>query len=94
MKTIDKTNNSKEWDYGTILKCWNVDRSSYDLYRIANSHYRNENKYVLDVLHDHQGLEYTQSCGTYDSIVELKERVHAKYDHVVPVKATIIVEDL
>lgn len=94
MKAIDKTSgSSKEWDYGTILKCWNDSPNKFDLYRIAKSHLGSE-KYELDILHDCDDAEDSVWHKTYKTIDELKRKIGRNYTHVVHVKATITIEDL
>ena len=96
MKIIDKTNKSKEWDYGTVLKCWNTNPDHFDLYRIAAAHsWKNDDKYELDLLHDRNNVEDTiwnQDCEK--SVDAIQKELKGSYDHIVPVKATIIIEDL
>ena len=97
MKIIDKTTgNSKEWGYGTVLKCWDSNPDHFDLYRIAAAHsWENDDKYELDLLHDRNNVEDTiwkQNCDK--SIDAIQKELKVSYDHIVPVKATITIEDL
>lgn len=95
MKTIDKTSSlkSNEWGYGTILKCWNDNPFQYDLYRIARSHAKNDD-YELDILHDRDNQEDAIWRRSAADVGLLEARLKDCYDHIVPVKATIIIEDL
>lgn len=95
MRTIDKTSSSKnnKWDYGTILKCWNDDPNTYGLYRIASSHDLSK-EYELDILHSLNDNEGEVWFDYYQSIEDLEKDVLRTCKHVLPVKATIIIEDL
>lgn len=96
MKIIDKTNESKEWGYGTVLKCWNTNPDHFDLYRIVATHsLKDDDKYELDLLHDRNNVEDTilnQDCEK--SVDAIQKKLKGSYDHIVPVNATIIIEDL
>lgn len=93
MKTIDKTNESEEWDYGTVLKCWNDSPDLYDLYRVATAQGEFE-KCELDILHDEENNERAGWGSYYDNIDELKQDLLKNYKCVLPVKATITIENL
>lgn len=99
MKVIDKTgkHNKNNWDYGTILKCW-FDNSpgSFDIVRIGNADGRNPcNSFHIEILHDRDNDDaMTFYHSTFNNISELRENLKSQYDHVIPVKATITIEDL
>ena len=95
MKTIDKTS-SKDWNYGTVLKCWDVDENRFQLLKISPAH-SNEtlDRYEVDTLHDINDKENTLwSKDFYSSIRDLQADIHYCYKHVMPVKATVVIEDL
>ena len=53
MKIIDKTNgNSKEWGYGTVLKCWNSDPKTFSLLKVSRAEASDRDSYRLDILRD------------------------------------------
>lgn len=95
MKVIDKTNKFQNWDYGTVLKCWDDDPKKYYLYRISSPHsFADDNNFELDTLHDPEGNDMLWTQNFYGNIIDIKEELQNGYKHVVPVKATIIIEDL
>lgn len=95
MKVIDKTNKSKEWDYGTVLKCWDDDPKKYFLYKIGKPHSTDPgDSYELDTLYNPGANERLWSSFFYDNVMDIKEELEDGFDHVVPVKATITIEDL
>lgn len=95
MKVIDKTNKSKEWDYGTVLKCWDDDPKEYFLYKIGKPHSRDAGaNYELDTLYNHEANEGLWSPFFYDNVIDIKKELEDSFEHVVPVKATITIEDL
>lgn len=93
MKTIDKTNTTQGWDFGTILKCWDDSPNLYELYRVATAQ-GGIGKYELDILHDGENNERASWGSYYDNIDELKHALLKNYKRVLPVKATITIEDL
>lgn len=93
MKTIDKTNSTLEWTYGTVLKCWNNDPKEFNLYRVANGCCVG-GKFKLDILNDSRGVEDGFWQPVSDNIEDIKHDLRACFMHIVPVKATIIIEDL
>lgn len=92
MKTIDKTW-SHGFDFGKVLKCWNDNSNTYDLYRIAASHDPSRN-YELDILHSYNDDEQAIWVSNYIFLDDLRKDLCKSYKHVVPVKATITIEDL
>lgn len=73
MQVIDKTNKSKEWDYGTVLKCWDDDPKKYFLYKIGKSHNIDfGGSYEVDTLYNHEENEGLWSSLFYDNVIEIK----------------------
>ena len=94
MKIIDKTSSVKnEWDYGTVLKCWNSDPKKFSLFKISRDR-AGEDDYRLDILGDQSGNEDTAWSQCYSDIPYLKEDLGKFFEHVIRVKATITIEDL
>lgn len=95
MKVIDKTNKSKEWDYGTVLKCWGDDPKKYFLYKIGKPHSTDFCcSYELDTLYSPGANEALWSSFFYDNVIDIKKELETGFYHVVPVKVTITIEDL
>lgn len=95
MKAIDKTGMPARWTYGTVLKCWDDDPQKYYLYRISDSHsLDDDDKYEVDTLHDPEDNDMIWSTFFYDDVRDIKEELENAYTHVVPVKASIVIEDL
>lgn len=97
MQVIDKTNKSKEWDYGTVLKCWDDydGPKKYFLYKIGRPHSTDLGaNYELDTLYNPRANEILWSSYFYANVMDIKEELEDGFDHVVPVKATITIEDL
>lgn len=58
MKIIDKTNgNSKEWGYGTVLKCWGSNPKMFSLFKISRAEASDKDSYRLDILRDQSANE-------------------------------------
>ena len=95
MKIIDKTNgNSKEWGYGTVLKCWGRNPKMFSLLKISRAEASDRDSYRLDVLRDQSTNEDMVWDKKYSDISSLKDDLSKCFDHVMRVKATIIIEYL
>ena len=95
MKIIDKTNgNSKEWGYGTVLKCWNSDPKMFSLLKVSRAEASDRDSYRLDILRDPSVKEDMVWDKKYSDIFSLKDDLSKYFDHVMRVKATIIIEYL
>lgn len=95
MKIIDKTNgNSKEWGYGTVLKCWGSNPKKFSLFKISRAESSNRDSYRLDILRDESANEDMVWSVKYSDISSLKDDLSKYFDHVMRVKATIIIEYL
>ena len=95
MKIIDKTNgNSKEWGYGTVLKCWNSDPKTFSLLKVSRAEASDRDSYRLDILRDQSVKEDMVWDKKYSDIFSLKDDLSKYFDHVMRVKATITIEDL
>ena len=95
MKIIDKTNgNSKEWGYGTVLKCWNSDPKMFSLLKVSRAEASDRDSYRLDILRDQSVKEDMVWDKKYSDIFSLKDDLSKYFDHVMRVKATIIIEYL
>lgn len=95
MKIIDKTNgNSKEWGYGTVLKCWNSDPKMFSLLKVSRAEASDRDSYRLDILRDPSVKEDMVWEKKYSDIFSLKDDLSKYFDHVMRVKATIIIEYL
>ena len=95
MKIIDKTNgNSKEWGYGTVLKCWNRNPKMFSLLKISRAEASDRDSYRLDILRDQSANEDMIWDKKYSDISSLKDDLSKYFDHVIRVKATIIIEYL
>ena len=95
MKIIDKTNgNSKEWGYGTVLKCWGSNPKKFSLFKISRAESSNRDSYRLDILRDQSASEGMVWDKKYSDIFSLKDDLSTYFDHVMRVKVTIIIEDL
>lgn len=53
-----------------------------------------DDKYEVDTLHDPEDNDMIWSTFFYDDVRDIKEELEDGFKHVVPVKATIVVEDL
>lgn len=94
MKIIDKTSSVKnEWDYGTILKCWDNDPKKFSLLKISRDS-ADEDSYRLDILHDKSENEDIVWGSSYPDVSSLKDDLSEYFYHVMRVKATITIEDL
>ena len=92
MKIIDKTNgNSKEWGYGTVLKCWNSDPKTFSLLKVSRAEASDRDSYRLDILRDPSVKEDMVWEKKYSDIFSLKDDLSKYFDHVMRVKATIII---
>ena len=95
MKIIDKTNgNSKEWGYGTVLKCWGRNPKIFSLLKISRAEASDKDSYRLDILRDQSANEDMVWSVKYSDISSLKDDLSKYFDHVMRVKATIIIEYL
>lgn len=95
MKIIDKTNgNSKEWGYGTVLKCWDSDPKMFSLLKISRAEDSDRDSYRLDILRDQSANEDMVWDKKYSDIFSLKDDLSKCFNHVMRVKATIIIEYL
>lgn len=95
MKIIDKTNgNSKEWGYGTVLKCWGRNPKIFSLLKISRAEASDRDSYRLDILRDQSANEDMVWDKKYTDIFSLKDDLSKSFDHVMRVKATIIIEYL
>lgn len=95
MKIIDKTNgNSKEWGYGTVLKCWGSNPKKFSLFKISRAEASDRDSYRLDVLRDQSANEDMVWDKKYSDIFSLKDDLRKYFHHVMRVKVTIIIEDL
>ena len=95
MKIIDKTNgNSKEWGYGTVLKCWGRNPKMFSLLKISRAEASDKDSYRLDILRDQSTKEDMVWDKKYSDIFSLKDDLGTYFDHVMRVKATIIIEYL
>ena len=94
MKIIDKTNsNSKEWGYGTVLKCWGSNPKKLSLFKISRAESSNRDSYRLDILRDQSAKEDMVWSVKYSDISSLKDDLSKYFDHVMRVKATITIEN-
>lgn len=93
MKIIDKTNKSQKWDYGTVLKCWDSNPKQFSLFKISRAE-AGEDRYRLDILWDQSQNEDMVWSSTYSDTSCLKDNLERFFEHVIRVKATIIIEDL
>lgn len=95
MKIIDKTNdNSKEWGYGTVLKCWDSNPKTFSLFKISRAEDSDRDSYRLDILRDQSANEDMVWGKKYSDIFSLKDDLNKCFNHVMRVKATIIIEYL
>ena len=95
MKIIDKTNgNSKKWGYGTVLKCWGRNPKMFSLLKISRAEASDRDSYRLDILRDQSANEDMVWDKKYSDISSLKDDLSKYFDHVMRVKATIIIEYL
>lgn len=95
MKIIDKTNgNSKEWGYGTVLKCWDSDPKMFSLLKVSRAEASDRDSYRLDILRYQSTKEDMVWDKKYSDIFSLKDDLSKYFDHVMRVKATIIIEYL
>lgn len=96
MKIIDKTtgNSSKEWGYGTVLKCWDSNPKMFSLFKISRAEASDRDSYRLDILRDQSTNEDMVWDKKYSDIFSLKDDLSEYFDHVMRVKATITIEDL
>lgn len=95
MKIIDKTNgNSKEWGYGTVLKCWDINPKMFSLFKISRAEASDKDSYRLDILRYQSANEDMVWDKKYSDIFSLKDDLSTCFDHVMRVKATIIIEYL
>lgn len=95
MKIIDKTNgNSKEWGYGTFLKCWDRNPKMFSLLKISRAEASDRDSYRLDILRDQNANKDMVWDKKYSDISSLKDDLSKYFDHVMRVKATIIIEHL
>ena len=95
MKTIDKTNgNSKKWGYGTVLKCWGRNPKIFSLLKISRAEASDRDSYRLDILRDQSANEDMVWDKKNSDISSLKDDLSKYFDHVMRVKATIIIEYL
>lgn len=93
MKIIDKTSSVKnEWDYGTILKCWDNDPKKFSLLKISRDR-AGEDSYRLDILRDQSENEDMVWGSSYPDVSCLKEDLDNFFEHVMRVKATITIEN-
>ena len=95
MKIIDKTtdNNSKEWGYGTVLKCWDSNPKMFSLFKISRAEDSDRDSYRLDILWDQSQNEGMVWSSTYPDTSCLKDDLKNFFEHVVRVKATITIEN-
>jgi hypothetical protein len=94
MKIIDKTNgNSKEWGYGTVLKCWDSDPKMFNLFKISRAEASDRDSYRLDILHDQSTNEDMVWGKKYSDISSLKHDLSEYFHHVMRVKVTIIIKN-
>lgn len=95
MKIIDKTTsgNSKEWGYGTVLKCWDSNPKMFSLFKISRAEASDKDSYRLDVLRDQSTNEDMVWDKKYSDIFSLKDDLIECFDHVMRVKATITIEN-
>lgn len=96
MKIIDKTtgNSSKEWGYGTVLKCWDSNPKMFSLLKISRAEASDKDSYRLDILRDESTNEDMVWDKKYSDIFSLKDDLSTCFDHVMRVKVTIIIESL
>ena len=74
MKIIDKTNdNSKEWGYGTVLKCWGRNPKMFSLLKISRAEASDRDSYRLDILRDESANEDMIWSAKYSDISSLKD---------------------
>lgn len=95
MKIIDKTtnDNTKEWGYGTFLKCWGSNPKKFSLLKISRAEASNRDNYRLDILRDQSTNEDMVWGKKYSDIFSLKDDLSRYFDHVMRVKVTIIIEN-
>lgn len=95
MKIIDKTtgDSSKEWGYGTVLKCWGSNPKKFSLLKISRAEVSNRDNYRLDILRDQSTNEDMVWGKKYSDIFSLKDDLSEYFDHVMRVKATITIEN-
>lgn len=95
MKIIDKTTNgnSKEWGYGTVLKCWGSNPKMFSLFKISRAEASDKDSYRLDILRDQSANEDMVWDKKYSDIFSLKDDLNTYFDHVMRVKVTIIIEN-
>ena len=95
MKIIDKTTNgnTKEWGYGTVLKCWDGNPKRFSLFKISRAEDSDRDNYRLDILHDQNGYEDMVWGKKYSDIFSLKDDLSKCFGHVMRVKATITIEN-
>lgn len=73
MKIIDKTSSVKnEWDYGTVLKCWDNDPKKFSLLKISRDR-AGEGSYRLDILRDQSENEDMVWVSSYPDVSCLKK---------------------
>lgn len=96
MKIIDKTtgNSSKEWGYGTVLKCWDSNPKKFSLFKISRAEDSDRDNYRLDILCDQNAYEDMVWGKKYSDVFSLKDDLIECFNHVMRVKATITIEDL
>ena len=92
MKIIDKTTNgnTKEWGYGTVLKCWGSNPKIFSLFKISRAEASDKDSYRLDILHDQSANEDMVWDKKYSDIFSLKDDLSTYFDHVMRVKVTIV----
>lgn len=95
MKIIDKTagNSSKEWGYGTVLKCWDSNPKKFSLFKISRAEDSDRDNYRLDILCDQNAYEDMVWGKKYSDVFSLKDDLIECFDHVMRVKATITIEN-
>lgn len=94
MKIIDKTSSVKnEWDYGTVLKCWDNDPKKFSLLKISRAEDSDRDNYRLDILRDQSTNEDMIWGKKYSDIFSLKDDLSECFYHVMRVKATITIEN-
>ena len=94
MKIIDKTTgNSKEWGYGTVLKCWYSNSKKFSLFKISRAEASDRDSYRLDVLRDQSANEDMVWDKKYSDIFSLEHDLSECFGHVMRVKATITIEN-
>lgn len=95
MKIIDKTTNgnSKEWGYGTVLKCWDSNPKKFSLFKISRAEDSDRDNYRLDILCDQNAYEDMVWGKKYSDVFSLKDDLIECFGHVMRVKATITIEN-